>query len=262
MLTFLAKVEEHKSTIIKVGVCLFLAYTVIYSVTYFKDQKEKNASAALLALRVDRSADEKEASSGAEFLAIADDFAGTKAAPRAVLLAAGQYFKKGKYAESQSAYQRFQADFPGHPLSDSAALGLAATVEAQGKTSDALSSYKNLLTQFSDSHIAGQAELAVARINEAQGKLEDAFSTYEKLADPTTDSRWSFVARSSRDRLLKDHPELEKVEEPEPATLTTNTFNTALTPPASSPKIEINTNSSTEAEGDKEASSEEDSGQQ
>ena len=75
-------------------------------------------------------------------LKIATDYAGTSAGQRALLEGATALFTTGKYADAQTAFQKFLDTYPDNFLTPQATLGLAASLDALGKTDLAVSAYQ------------------------------------------------------------------------------------------------------------------------
>jgi tetratricopeptide (TPR) repeat protein len=159
-------------------------------------------------------------------LQIAADHSGTRAAEHARLLAAGQLFAEGKYADAQTQFEKFSADFGGSPLLPTAELGVASSLDAQNKTAEAIAAYQRVIASYATDAVANQARVAKARLLEAANQPAQALALYdEALKDATSYGREAVVL--SRARLVQQHPELEKPAAPAalPAPATT-------TPPA------------------------------
>jgi TolA-binding protein len=141
-------------------------------------------------------------------LKVASDHAGTEAAKRAVLMAAGDYFDQGKYKEAQAQFDRFLRDYRESPFSPQALLGVAACKDALGMTNDAVNAYKDIADRHGSDSIAPQAKLALARLYEAQGKLELARDYYMQVAQADPNGAIGSDANMSLAELFSKNPNL------------------------------------------------------
>lgn len=172
-------------------------------------QKETAASAALLKIQMISSMAENPTSPPAStYTEMAGKHTGTRAAERALLLAADASFTEQKFAEAQAAFEKFLQAYPSSFFAASAAYGVAASLEAQRKLPEATAAYQDVVTRFAGSGVVGQAKLSLARIHEAGGKHADALKIYEELGSGTSFSSWVNESNSRRDALLSRHPEL------------------------------------------------------
>ena len=113
---------------------------------------------------------------------IATDYAGTSAGQRALLEGATALFTTGKYADAQTAFQKFLDAYPDNFLGPQATLGLAASLDALGKTDLAVSAYQKAAAQTADLNVVANAKFSLARIDEAQGKFAEAQKLYGEVA--------------------------------------------------------------------------------
>src|SRR5437762_408840 len=143
MIDVLAWLEVNKKRVAIGAVLLLLAGFGIYIYNYVGEQKETNASAALIALHppVNGSTNEPPVPASA-FLKVAEEHSGTAAAERAILLAAGAYFAEGKYADAHTQFDRLLKQNPSSKWAPDAAYGIAASLESQGKRDEALTAYQ------------------------------------------------------------------------------------------------------------------------
>lgn len=166
------------------------------------------------------------------YLKAAQDHAGTDVGERAQLLAASVLFQQGKYAESQTQFEKFRREHENGPLDADATLGIAASLDAQNKTPEAINKYMEVIQHSAGSAAASQAKLNLARIYETQNKAEDALKLYDQLDKAQNPyDPWRAMAVNRRETLLAKHPELAKLEVPagEPQTFK------MTTPPAAAP---------------------------
>jgi TolA-binding protein len=132
------------------------------------------------------------------YLKVAADYAGSAAAARAVLIAAGAYFMDGKYGDAQTTFEKFIREYRSSPLIGQALLGVAACYEAQGKDNEALTAYKDIYTRHPNDSVVPQARFAAAGLYEKQKKPELARDLYEQVE---RDSRFSILGSEAGMRL-------------------------------------------------------------
>jgi predicted negative regulator of RcsB-dependent stress response len=165
----LAWLEVNKKKVALSAVVLVLIGFAIATIRYFKQQKEENASAALLALKPTLTPQTNVPPVQASaLLKVADEYAGTAAAERAHILAGTAFFSEGRYADAEKEFSQFVKDHPDSPWVAEAAYGVATSQEAQKKTADAQASYQRVATAYATSPLADDANLALARIYESQ----------------------------------------------------------------------------------------------
>ena len=182
----------------------------IYVVNHLGDQKEKKASSALIALNPATASTNDPPVPATAYLKVTEDFAGTAAAERALLLAAGAYFTEGKFTDAQNTFDRLLREKSGSKWAPDAAFGVAASLESQGKRDEALTAYERVARQYSSSAVADEARLAMARIFEAKNQPAEALKQYEDLTRNGITSMRAQDAMMRRMELVRKHPELEK----------------------------------------------------
>lgn len=141
-----------------------------------------------------------------KLLALGGQFPGTAAAQQAQLLAAGQLFVSGKYAESQSEFSRFEESNPNSPFVGVALIGVAAALEAQGKDADAVKAYDRAILGAGDG-FAVRARLAKARLLESTSPAV-ALGLIDEVLKSAAASVVGEQAAAARTRLVQLHPEL------------------------------------------------------
>jgi len=213
---FLAWLEDNWRRVAAVSLVVILVGVVIAFFVWQQGQKQRMASAALSALLASG-----EAVSPQALVDISEAHAGTAAAERAVLLAAGRYFTDGNYAAAQKLFEQYLAGDAEESLIAEARLGVAACLEAQGKTADALEAYKALAETPSSGNVIPQARFALAQLYARQGQTDLARTQYELLAR----EQGSSLAREAQLRLAELPP-------PAPATVTPKV---SLTPTSAAP---------------------------
>ncbi|MBM3824317.1 MAG: tetratricopeptide repeat protein [Verrucomicrobia bacterium] len=206
---FLAWLEVNKQRLIYgVGGAIVVGFG-LWSFLTMKAQKENVASAELLKIQMASSMAEQPTSPPASvYSEFMKKHAGTRAAERAMLLAADAAFTEQKFAEAQNLFEQFRKDYPSSPLVGQAAYGVGASLEAQKKTAEATAVYQDVVTRFAGTSLAGQTKLSLARMHEASNKPQEALKLYEELSSGTSFSSWTSEAAAKKDALLAKHPEL------------------------------------------------------
>ncbi len=174
--------EANKNRLIGAGLVI-LVVAIIYSfMTWQHGQNEIAAGEAFTQLLFAQPGGTDPGQESDAFLALASKYAGTAAAQRAQLQAAGVLFEAGNFPEAATQFQKF-ADSHTGPLAATATLGLAASLEAQGKLDEAASAYQKLTSSHVNPDAFLQAQFSLGRLAERNGKLAEAESYYETAAE-------------------------------------------------------------------------------
>lgn len=207
----LAWLELNRKLVIAGFVVLLAVIVGVYVYNWNRRQAEVRANDALLALKP-RSATEasEPAAVAADFLKIAEEHAVGSAAERALILAAGEFYRGGRYADAQSAFQKALDRDRRGPLAPTAALGVAASLDAQNQVDPALAAYQAVSNDYPDTPASARAKFALALLHETRSQPELALKIYDELATARKVGRASMEASVKRDELLKQHPELAK----------------------------------------------------
>ena len=153
------------------------------SYLYRQNEQEVTAAEALSSVAVPQmSGGRAGPESAAAYLKVAADYPRSRAAARAVLLAAGSLFAEGKYADAKTQFERFAREYGNSPLMAQALLGSAACQDALGKTNEAITAYNNLIRQYPGENVVSQARFALGRLYEAQNDPEKARTQFEEVA--------------------------------------------------------------------------------
>jgi predicted negative regulator of RcsB-dependent stress response len=237
---FLAWAEANKKRLMLAAVAVLAAIVALIVYSYFRDRREAQASESLLALRALPSASTgAKAASPQEFLRVADDYASTSAGERALLLAAGNLFTDGNYAEAQAQFEKFKTSFGSSPLVSIAALGVASSLDAQDKVDAALAAYQDVAINYPDDPVAAHAKLAMASIYETKKQPEQELKVLDELSSkPAIYGDAAVEAMMRKEQLLQQYPDLARTNvTTAPVKLggaATNTSN--LAPPAAAAK--------------------------
>ncbi len=226
---FVAWLEVNKKQIIVVSVVLVVAGFAAYVWSYHQDARDLEANDALVSLNAAAESPRDRKPDPAALLKVAKDYAGTTAAERAKLLAAGAMFESGNYSEAEKLFDQFLKDRPGSPLAPSAAYGVAASLEAEGKVDQAIAAYQNVTVKYPNSSVAAEAKLNLAR-NYTKTQPAAALKIYDELSAGGPMRAPEILML--RERLLSEHPELRKTNAaPAKVTGTTGSTNLNNLPP-------------------------------
>ncbi|HEV8541587.1 MAG TPA: tetratricopeptide repeat protein [Verrucomicrobiae bacterium] len=239
----LAWLEVNKTKVGIIATVLVVLGFAIAAFRYFKDQKEGNASAELLALKPtltpQTNAPPPQPSA---FLKISEQFPGTSAAERAQIFAATTLFDQGKYADAEREFNAFSTKYPESPWAAQAAYGVGASREAQNKLDQAQSTYQNVITAYANSWVVDQARLSLARVYELRKQPEQALRLYNELLMPRPGALpgegGNRDAFERKEALLRAYPNLNTnlvAAASRPVTLPQTTAQTNLTNRATTP---------------------------
>jgi predicted negative regulator of RcsB-dependent stress response len=204
-----AWVEANRKPLIIAFVAAVVVGFGIAAYLWQNNRTERAASDALLRLKAPVGAAENTSGPEASaYLRLVEDYRGTSAAKRALLLAASTLFAENRYAEAQTQFERFTREHPQSPFAPAAAFGTAASLEAQNKLDEALAGYQNLAVRYPNSTVLDDAKLAIARLFELKNQPEQALPIYDELAKPGAMRAASSQALMRREDLLARHPEL------------------------------------------------------
>jgi len=171
------------------------------------------------------------------YLKIASDYPKSKAATRALLLAAGAFFTEGKYTDAQAQFERFTREYHDSPLLGEGLLGIAACLEAQGKTDQAVAAYKDLITRHPADSVSPQAKFSLAGLYEQQKRPELARDLYEQVARESRYGMLGSEAGMRLEELAQKNPNLTPTPEvPTPSPTTLLSVPAGTNPPAPMPK--------------------------
>lgn len=217
LIKYLAWFEVHKKRIGLWTAAVVVVILVVIGVVGSRAHRETRASQVLSEVRAPRNLGEAPSQQAIDaYLRVARDYAGTRAAERALLLAASGLYTVNQFAEAHKHFEAFLKRYPDSVWLPEAAFGVAACFEAQGRTNDALSKYEEVRRRFGNNPVADDAKLALGRLYEGQGKHEDAYKLYDELAKarPAGRSGLAMEAQMRMQELLRQHPELARPKQP------------------------------------------------
>jgi tetratricopeptide (TPR) repeat protein len=173
---------NKKPALMGAGAIVVVGLIVSFYV-YRQGEQEVAASEALSNVEVPHMNNPKTTADSPEaYLKVVAEYPKTKAASRALLLAAGSLFVEGKYAEAKSQFERFTREYASSPFMGQALLGIAASLDAQGKADEAITAYKDLVDHHPGENTVPQARFALGRLYEAKHEVEKARNQFEELA--------------------------------------------------------------------------------
>jgi predicted negative regulator of RcsB-dependent stress response len=213
---FLAWLEVNKKRLITLAVVVVAVGLAVYFIAYTRQQREIRANQALFNLGMPLQQGENTPPiAAAAYLKMASGFGGTRAAEKAMLLAAGALFSENRYADAQTQFEKFLSEYNDSALAPAAALGVAACLESLDKLEEALKAYQGVITRYPEQ--AGKARLAAARLYEAKNQPAEALKLYDALIQPPATSVWAGEARELKDMLLRKYPQLAVTNAAKPA---------------------------------------------
>jgi tetratricopeptide (TPR) repeat protein len=214
MIGLLAWVEVNKKRLAIGGAAMIVLIAVVALVVQQQARREINASRALSDIRIPANPALPAQSGTAEaLLKLADEYAGTKAAARALLISASVLYSEKRYDDAQKRYEKLLKDYPACPWVADANLGIAASLDAQGKSTDAISKFEEIRRRFATSPAAEEAKLSLARLYEGQ-RPEDAFRLYDEVTKNSPGTSLAAEAAFRKEELERKHPELAKLNQP------------------------------------------------
>ena len=142
------------------AICVFVAFAGYRLYTIRRD----TAAAALLA----------SAKISPDFQKVIADYAGSSAAPSAMLLLAGEQRREGKFAEANATLQEFIKRNPKHELVTTAKMAMAGNLESLGKADEAFEMYRRIAAEHPRDFNAPAALLSEVHLLKQKGQIEEA----------------------------------------------------------------------------------------
>ena len=223
---------NRKQLITVLGVILAVI-VLVAGYRYYTENHEQEASYALSRIRPAASQAEVASPAYADSYAkIAVDYSGTKAAERALMMAAGLHFEAERYDAARSNFDKLLMQYSTSPLAPLAMVGIATCLEASGKTAEAATKYEEIIKRpGSDAQIA-QCKASLARCYLALNRPADALNLYRDLTRGGRNDTFTSEAPIQIHEILEKYPELAK-----PATPATNALSVpSVTLPAATNK--------------------------
>lgn len=204
-----AWLEKNKKRILMAGGGVLLAVLALVAYANLQAQREMSAARALSEVRADRQPDGSLTPGTAEaYMHVANEYAGTRAGARALLLAAGHNFVQRNYEQSQSQFEEFLRRYPDSSFASQALLGVAANLDARQQTDLAIAKYEEVRRVHPNQPASDQAHFALARLYEDADRLEEAYAIYEEIVATHAGSGMGAEAGMRLEDLKERHPEL------------------------------------------------------
>jgi predicted negative regulator of RcsB-dependent stress response len=218
---FLAWLELNKTRVVAAIGAVLLLSVGIYVYLHYHEQTEFAASRALLALRPPpQEGAAAPSTSPTDLLKVAREYGSTSAGERALLLAAGNLYAEGEYAEAQKHFEQFRQEYSGSRLAPIAAFGIAASLDALDQVDAALGAYQSVVNQFPDDALAARSRLATAVLHEAKQQPEQAYRVYDELSKQAGAGGVVGEAAQRREKLQRRFPQLGQTNAPVAAATT------------------------------------------
>lgn len=180
------------------GITVALALALFLGVTLYRmnrSSSERRASELLV-----------QAQSPDDFQQVVDQYAGTTAAPVALLSMASSRFHEGRFDVALTLYQQFLDEHPEHPLATAAVLGQAYCQEGLMQWDTALDAFRAFAGKHPQHALEPLAQFGEARVLVQLGKPQEALAIYQAYLDehPEGNAPWRSQARTALLYLEKD----------------------------------------------------------
>ena len=127
----LTRFEKNKRQLLIGSVAVVVIGLVAGIYVWRQNQTQLDASEALSKIASTAYTGGAQAGTTEAFLKVATDYAGTDAAKRAILMAAGNYFTDGNYKDAQTQFEKFLREYRESAFASQALLGVAACKDAR-----------------------------------------------------------------------------------------------------------------------------------
>jgi predicted negative regulator of RcsB-dependent stress response len=219
--------ETNRKRVITITAIVAAVGAIIGGYFWYQAARETSAAEALSNIPQPATAAEAAMPASAQpYLQIADQYSGTTAAARALLIAGRIQFEAGKFDDARATFEKFMGQYSTTPWANEAQLGVAASLEAGGKLQEATAHYEDIVKRHQADSTTPQAKSALARCYVAEKKPELALQQYQDLVKANNNDTWSAEANIQIEELLAQNPGLRKaapVPVPAPATSSTVT---------------------------------------
>lgn len=176
------------------GILALVLLLCVAGVWWWQGRQERASQASALLVKAAGADDWKK---------IADDYAGTPAAPLALMRLADAARETSDWEGSLVHLDRFTREYRRHPFLPAVQLSRAQTLEASGKVEEALQAYQAMHNAKPAHLYSGAAVLGLSRIHQTKGNLALARSV---LSDFLATEK-SSVFTSEVSQALKALPE-------------------------------------------------------
>ncbi|HEY5909449.1 MAG TPA: tetratricopeptide repeat protein [Verrucomicrobiae bacterium] len=210
---------------------------VVWFLAWKRAETQVQAANALSNVAVSSTTGGGQETTPQAYLKITADYPNSKAAARALLLAAGGLFTEGKYADAQAQFERFTREYRSSDLLGEALVGIASCLEAQGKVDQAVTAYKELISRHPADSVIPQAKFSLGGLYEVQKRPELARDMYEQVERESRMSILGSEAGMRLEELAEKNPNLAAAAlTPAPAAPIQLSVPTGTNPAAQAPK--------------------------
>ena len=214
LLQLLAWLEKNKKKVAVITGGVLVVAGLVAGIIYYQGQKEVWASEALSEIHAPMNPSAAlPAGTLQAYLKVAGDYAGTRAAGRALLEAAAILYNAGTYTDAEARFKQFLNDYPESPFQAQGMLGLASTLDAEHKATEAIAKYEELLRRFPSDSVADETKLALGRLQEKSNPAE-AYKRYTELLSLGSQSGIAQEAGIRREDLVEKNPDIVKTNTP------------------------------------------------
>jgi predicted negative regulator of RcsB-dependent stress response len=217
---FLGWFETNKKRVAMFVAGLLVVGTVVGFFVWRSGQRAIEAEEALSAVKTQSAPGEATGIGAADaLLKVANEYAGTPAAAKALLRAGTAYFSEGNYAKAQEQFNSYIQKHGETPWASQAVFGQAAALDAQNKAPEAIAKYNDFIRSFPNDPSADQARLNLARLYTQTQQPALALETLNKIGGTQSGSYSpaGAEAEEKKKELLAKNPALA----PPPATPST-----------------------------------------
>lgn len=203
--------ETNKNRVAMLVVGLLVAGTVVGFFVWRSSQRAIEAEEALSAVKMASSPTEPAGVGTADALVkVAQEYAGTPAAAKALLRAGTAYFSEGNYVKAQEQFNSYIEKHGETPWVSQAVFGQAAALDAQNKAPEAITKYNDFLRSFANDPSGDQARLNLARLYEQTQQPALALEVLNKITgvQPGSYSPAGAEAEEKKKALLAKNPAL------------------------------------------------------
>lgn len=175
------QIEANKNRIITGAIVIAVVVLGYSFYSWHHEQNQIAAGEAVTGALVSLPAGSDISQVANMYLGISDQYGGTIAGQRALMQGASALFMAGKYADAQSAFQRYLDNHPDGEFSGQAALGVGKCLESQGKINDAAGAYQHVISDMADEEAIFVAQFSLAQIDLQQQKYDAAAQLLQKV---------------------------------------------------------------------------------
>ncbi len=185
-------IKRNRETFIgSAAMLLAVALFAVYFFMHYRDLGDAAWKNLFIAQQMGYGGDTTRAQD--QLSAIEASFAGTSAAPYAVMTKGDMLFAQGKYAEAGTEYSKILSS---KDLAPFAIYSLGKCKEAAGDMAGAQAQYADFLSKNPEHFMAPEVRASLARAQELSGNKDLAKTTYEKIVLLYPGTSWAARAQA------------------------------------------------------------------